>query len=153
MKLHTKTMIFLAFAAVFLLTGCAAAAVPAAPAPAPDPAPVSTEPAVSVVADAGEYDVKIYTIDPNAPVEIIEESVPLASSTELDYVPGTPMTKAYTNEYGEDVYQLRLPYYAEYIIFSNGSAQTTDIPFPGGEVRYYPISETDSNGRNKVNTW
>ncbi len=67
--------------------------------------------------------------------------------------PGTPMTKAYTNEYGEDVYQLRLPYYAEYIIFSNGSAQTTDIPFPGGEVRYYPISETDSNGRNKVNTW
>jgi hypothetical protein len=67
--------------------------------------------------------------------------------------PGTPMTKAYTNEYGEDVYQLRLPYYAEFIIFSNGSAQTTDIPFPGGEVRYYPISETDSNGRNKVNTW
>lgn len=67
--------------------------------------------------------------------------------------PGTPMSKSYTNEYGEDVYYLQIPSYAKYVIFSNGSTQTTDIPFPGGEVRYYPITDTDSNGRNKVNTW
>lgn len=70
MKLHIRPAVLLLIAAALLLAGCAAAEVP-----------VSTETApLPVVADPGDYDVKIYTIDPNAAVVIPDESVPLASS-------------------------------------------------------------------------
>ena len=67
--------------------------------------------------------------------------------------PGIKMTKIANNDFGQAMYTFTVPKEANYIIFTNGSKQTADIPYSGGEVRYYPIAETDSNGHNKVNTW
>ncbi|MEE1061939.1 MAG: starch-binding protein [Ruminococcus sp.] len=67
--------------------------------------------------------------------------------------PGKAMTYYKTNDYGEKMYTFEVPKGATYVIFTNGSSQTTDIKYPGGEVRYYPISSTDSKGHNLVNTW
>ena len=67
--------------------------------------------------------------------------------------PGSAMKFKEVNTYGEDVYTFDLPSDVTYIIFSNGTTQTVDIPYPGGEMRYYPIAETDEKGHNKVNTW
>jgi hypothetical protein len=53
----------------------------------------------------------------------------------------------------EYAYDLTVPDDATYIIFSNGSSQTVDIPYSGGEVRYYPTSERNSSGHYKVNIW
>lgn len=75
------------------------------------------------------------------------------SNTGMTSWPGKAMTFIGTNDYGENMYTFEVPDGATYIIFSNGSSQTTDIPYSGGEVRYYPIAETDSNGHNKVKTW
>lgn len=46
-----------------------------------------------------------------------------------------------------------VPENATYIIFTNGSNQTVNISYSGGEVRYYPVSSTDSKGRYEVETW
>ena len=51
------------------------------------------------------------------------------------------------------MYTFEVPKEANYIIFTNGSSQTTDIPYSGGEVRYYPVAETDSKNHNLVKTW
>ena len=67
--------------------------------------------------------------------------------------PGAPMTHAGTNEFNEVMYTFDVPDGANHLIFTNGSKQTTDIDYPGGEVRYYPISTTDSSGHNLVQTW
>ncbi len=67
--------------------------------------------------------------------------------------PGKAMTNAGTNSYGETMYTFEVPDSATYVIFTNGSSQTVDIAYSGGEVRYYPTSETDSSGHYKVNTW
>lgn len=67
--------------------------------------------------------------------------------------PGISMDYLMENSYGEYVYTLSLPEDIDYVIFTNGTSQTTDIPYPGGEIRYYPIAETDNKGHNKVNTW
>lgn len=67
--------------------------------------------------------------------------------------PGKAMTYSETNNYGEKIYTFEVPDGATYVIFTNGSSQTTDIPYSGGEVRYYPLSTTDSNGHNNVATW
>lgn len=63
------------------------------------------------------------------------------------------MTYSETNNYGEKIYTFEVPDGATYVIFTNGSSQTTDIPYSGGEVRYYPLSTVDSNGHNNVATW
>ena len=75
------------------------------------------------------------------------------SNTAMTTWPGKAMTNAGVNEYGETMYTLDIPQGATYIIFTNGSVQTTDISYKGGEVRYYPISTTDSKGHNLVKTW
>jgi hypothetical protein len=67
--------------------------------------------------------------------------------------PGVAMTYAGTNEHSQSLYTFEVPDDATYIIFSNGSVQTTDIGYDGGEVRYYPISSTDSRGHYYVQTW
>ena len=67
--------------------------------------------------------------------------------------PGKAMTNAGTNTYGESLYTFNVPQGATYIIFTNGSAQTVDIPYSGSEVKYYPLSETDSQGHYKVANW
>ena len=67
--------------------------------------------------------------------------------------PGKAMTKVGVNEFGQALYTFEVPKEATYIIFTNGSSQTTDIPYAGGVVKYYPLSQTDSAGHNLVQTW
>lgn len=66
--------------------------------------------------------------------------------------PGVAMENAGTNTFGETLYTIKLPEDAEYIIFTNGSVQTVDIPYSGGEQKFYPVS-ADSSGKYTVNNW
>ena len=107
MKRRNRKLILTAAAVSLLLIGCSHA--DEAPPPATTPPPVliaatepvapPTEPAaaeptapVAVVPDAGEYDIKIYALDPEATVVIPDESVPLASAETLPPA-GGPVTK------------------------------------------------------------
>ncbi len=74
-------------------------------------------------------------------------------NTAMTNWPGVAMKNAGTNEFSETLYTFDVPSGATYLIFTNGSAQTTDITYNGGEMRYYPISTTDSSGHNLVETW
>lgn len=76
-----------------------------------------------------------------------------SSNTSMTKWPGKAMTYLKTNRYGEKMYTFELPEDATYIIFTNGSYQTVDIRYGGGEVRYYPISTTNSKGHYNVATW
>ena len=67
--------------------------------------------------------------------------------------PGKAMTSIGKNDYQQTMYTFNVPSDATYLIFTNGSAQTTDISYGGGEVRYYPVEQTDTSGHNLVNTW
>ena len=67
--------------------------------------------------------------------------------------PGKAMTNAGANTFGETLYTFDVPAGATYIIFTNGSSQTVDISYSGGEVKFYPLPETDSQGHNKVANW
>ena len=67
--------------------------------------------------------------------------------------PGKAMTNAGTNTFGETLYTFEVPQGATYIIFTNGSSQTVDISYSGGEAKFYPLSETDSSGHYKVANW
>ncbi len=67
--------------------------------------------------------------------------------------PGKAMSNAGNNTFGETLYTFDVPQGATYIIFTNGSSQTVDIPYAGGELKYYPLSETDSSGHYKVANW
>ena len=67
--------------------------------------------------------------------------------------PGVAMNNIGTNDFGEVCYNFDVPEGATYIIFTNGSAQTVDIPYSGGEVKFYPLAETDSQGHYKVANW
>lgn len=104
MKRRNRKLILTA-AVSLLLIGCSHAdgtPPPAPTAPPPviaavtEPAVMATEPAptapVEVVPDAGEYDIKIYALDPEATVIIPDEPVPLASAETLPPARG-PVTK------------------------------------------------------------
>lgn len=67
--------------------------------------------------------------------------------------PGEPMTNSGINGYNQTMYTFTVPKDATYIIFSNGSAQTVDISYPGGNLRYYPLTTTDSKGHYEVALW
>ena len=67
--------------------------------------------------------------------------------------PGSVMTNIGTNDFGEICYTFDVPEGATYIIFTNGSSQTVDIPYSGGEAKFYPLTETDSSGHYKVANW
>lgn len=66
--------------------------------------------------------------------------------------PGKPMQNAGTNDFGEALYTFEVPKDATYIIFTNGSLQTVDISYPGGELKYYPVTP-NSEGRYTVKNW
>ena len=66
--------------------------------------------------------------------------------------PGVAMENAGTNTFGETLYTLRIPKDATYIIFTNGSIQTVDIPYTGGDQKFYPVSP-DSGGKYTVQNW
>ena len=67
--------------------------------------------------------------------------------------PGVKMTPAGINDYGQSMYTFEVPKGATYIIFTNGSNQTVDIPYTGGNIRYYPISSTNTSGHHFIGTW
>ncbi len=67
--------------------------------------------------------------------------------------PGVKMNSEGTNGYGEAVYSVEVPDAATYIIFTNGTLQTVDIPYAGGEVKYYAKATKDSKGHYEVATW
>ena len=73
-------------------------------------------------------------------------------NTTMTAWPGKPMTNAGQNDFGETLYTFLVPEGATYIIFTNGSEQTVDILYSGGEVRYYPLTTKTNNGYN-VQTW
>ncbi len=65
--------------------------------------------------------------------------------------PGLKMTKYETNDYGYNNYKVDIPSGAEYVIFSNGSAQTVDIKLTGA-VGYY-TDGTSTDGKLNVFAW
>lgn len=74
------------------------------------------------------------------------------SNTSMTPWPGVMMTYYDKNTYGESVYRIEIPQSAEYVIFTNGSTQTVDVAYPGGEKKYYP-ADTTSDGKYKVLEW
>lgn len=63
--------------------------------------------------------------------------------------PGKPMTKAGTDTSNKALYTFEVPSGATYVIFTNGSSQTVDISYGGGNIKYVPTT-TDSKGHYKV---
>ena len=63
--------------------------------------------------------------------------------------PGKAMTQSGTDVNGKALYTYEVPKDATYVIFTNGSAQTVDIPYTGGRVKYTPTT-TDSKGHYNV---
>ena len=63
--------------------------------------------------------------------------------------PGKAMTKSGTDTNGKALYTYEVPKEATYVIFTNGSAQTVDISYTGGKVKYTPTT-TDSKGHYNV---
>ena len=90
MKTYIRPAMLVLAVLMFLLTGCAAHV----PAPAAVPVPEETVPSpLSVVAEPGEYDVRIYTIDPDEPIAVPDAPVPLAPAPELSTDHEGPVTK------------------------------------------------------------
>ena len=73
-------------------------------------------------------------------------------NTTMTSWPGQSMTNSGTNEFAQTLYTFDVPADATYIIFTNGSSQTVDIKYNGGEVRYYALNTKTGNGFN-VETW
>ncbi|MBQ9202607.1 MAG: starch-binding protein [Prevotella sp.] len=65
--------------------------------------------------------------------------------------PGNAMTYSYNNEYGQAVYVASLPKDAAYIIFNDGSNQTSDIPTTGFKhtIAYYLDNTTPTQWKNE----
>ena len=63
--------------------------------------------------------------------------------------PGKEMTQSGTDTNGKALYTYEVPKDATYVIFTNGSAQTVDISYTGGKVKYTPTT-TDSKGHYNV---
>lgn len=74
------------------------------------------------------------------------------SNTTMTSWPGKAMTNIGLNDYSESLYTFEVPKEATYIIFSNGSNQTVDISYNGGEIKYYALNTKTGNGYN-VATW
>ncbi len=74
------------------------------------------------------------------------------SNTSMTSWPGKAMKSAGTNEFSQTLYTFDVPSGVKYIIFTNGSEQTVDITYPGGEVKYYALNTKTGNGYN-VETW
>ncbi len=66
--------------------------------------------------------------------------------------PGTAMTSAGTNDYGQAVYTFEVPSSYDKVIFTNGSSQTVDITLDGSATRFYAESAMTGSGHN-VGTW
>lgn len=67
--------------------------------------------------------------------------------------PGVAMQNIGTNDFGETLYSIDIPAGATWIIFTNGTSQTVDIPYAGGELRFYPTAYTNDKGHFIVEMW
>lgn len=67
--------------------------------------------------------------------------------------PGEAMQSIGTNDFGETMYTIDVLAGATWIIFTNGTSQTVDIPYAGGELRYYPTTATNDKGHFIVEIW
>ena len=70
--------------------------------------------------------------------------------------PGTAATKAYTNDFGEDVYKVTLPAAAVGVVFNGNGGQsndkqTADIT-PANNTGYYPTQQ-NGEGKWEVGSW
>lgn len=74
------------------------------------------------------------------------------SDTTMVNWPGIAMQNAGTNDFGETLYTFDVPEGVSWIIFTNGTNQTADIPFIG-EAKYYPTPSTNDKGHYIVETW
>ncbi len=74
------------------------------------------------------------------------------SNTNMTTWPGEAMTYSSTNGSGQKIYTFDVPENAGYLIFSNSSSQTVDIPFDGSVCRFYAKSTTD-NSKYQYGTW
>ena len=66
--------------------------------------------------------------------------------------PGSAMNNAGVNDFGETMYTFDVPKGVTYIIFTNGTNQTVDIPYVG-EARYYPTNTKNDKGHFMVELW
>ncbi len=66
--------------------------------------------------------------------------------------PGTAMTSAGTNDYGQAMYTFNVPAGNNCVIFTNGSSQTVDITLDGSVTKFYAKSEMSGSG-HQVGTW
>lgn len=66
--------------------------------------------------------------------------------------PGSAMTSAGTNDFGQAVYTFDVPAGNDNIIFTNGSSQTVDIKLDGSATRFYAESTMSGSGYT-VGTW
>ncbi len=73
-------------------------------------------------------------------------------NTAMTSWPGKAMTNSGSNEFAQTLYTFDVPNGANYLIFTNGSSQTVDIKYSGGEVKYYALNTKTGNGYN-VETW
>lgn len=67
--------------------------------------------------------------------------------------PGTEMQYVGLNEYDEDQYSFVVPEEANYVIFSNGSVQTSRIPYDSNVTGYYAKSTTNARGQHDWDSW
>ena len=74
-------------------------------------------------------------------------------NTKMTSWPGEEMTLSDEFTFGPSVYTFDVPEGATYVIFSDGSKQTVDVPYSGGTIKYYPSYDPDSNGKYPVFTW
>ena len=74
------------------------------------------------------------------------------SNTAMTSWPGKAMTSSGSNEFSQSLYTFNVPSGVNYLIFTNGSSQTVDIKYGGGEVKYYALDSKTGNGHN-VETW
>ncbi len=74
------------------------------------------------------------------------------ANTHMVSWPGKEMTYEYTNNSGHKVYSYTVPADINYVIFSNNSSQTVNIPFDGTQLKFYAKS-TKTDGKYDYGTW
>lgn len=74
------------------------------------------------------------------------------SDTAMTSWPGVPMQNIGANDFGETMYTFDVPEGVTYIIFTDGSNQTVDIPYTG-EARFYPTNIKNEKGHFHVEMW
>ncbi len=67
--------------------------------------------------------------------------------------PGTAMTGEGDNGYGSPQFSVMVPTSATYIIFTDGSNQTVDIPFDASVTGYYLTGTVDGSNHYEVDSW